>query len=104
MAVAGSATFKLIDPITEEHVGQTLIDFLPDGTSSSIARSKEAGVALQTTISPPLHTAAFMAALTRERTQIGHGTSGFPIVITPTVGVSLLVSIASCKTNNVQLS
>ena len=38
LVVAGSATFKLIDPTTDEHVGQTLIDFLPDGTLSLLVR------------------------------------------------------------------
>ena len=30
-SVAGSATYSLVDKTTGEHVGQTLIDFLPDG-------------------------------------------------------------------------
>ncbi|CAB9515800.1 expressed unknown protein [Seminavis robusta] len=53
---AGSATFKLVDPITDEFVGQALMDFLPD---------------------------SFMKALTPEHTPIGHGVTGFPIIITP---------------------
>ena len=34
---------------------------------------------------------AFMAALKEENTRIGHGTSGFPIVITPNLGVSICI-------------
>ena len=59
--VAGSATFKLVDPITNEFVGQALMDFLPD---------------------------SFMKALKSEHTPIGHGDSGFPIIITPEPDVS----------------
>lgn len=53
---AGSATFSLEDPATGEFVGQALMDFLPD---------------------------AFMQALHKDNTAIGHGTTGFPVVITP---------------------
>ena len=56
---AGSATFSLVDPKTKELVGQTSLDFLPD---------------------------AFMSALNSEKTPIGYSESGFPVVITPTVG------------------
>ena len=59
--VAGSATSSLEDPITGEFVGQALMDFLPD---------------------------AFMRAINSNNTRIGHGTSGFPVVITPEADVS----------------
>lgn len=58
--VAGSATSSLEDPRTGEFVGQAAMDFLPD---------------------------AFMRALEADNTPIGHGTSGFPVVITPEADV-----------------
>jgi len=64
-SVAASGTYSLIDPMSKEHVGQVLLDFLPD---------------------------AFMKAVNANNTPIGTGITGFPIVITPQPDVSLCFS------------
>jgi hypothetical protein len=67
LAVAGSATFSLVDPLPpHRHVGQALVDFLPD---------------------------SFMRAL-KEHTPVGYGDSGFPVIITPQPDVSCCMSWA----------
>ena len=60
-SVAGSVVSSLEDPRTGEYVGAALMDFLPD---------------------------AFMRAIDPKNTRIGHGRSGFPVVITPDADVS----------------
>lgn len=60
---AASVTYSLIDPNTGVHIGQTLLDFLPN---------------------------SFLDAL-ESNTQIGNSKSGFPIVITAGADVCLFI-------------